>query len=120
MFARRRQQARAEGMHVLVAQMPPGTSPAGATREFLSTSEIAIGKIIADGAQVEIDSQTPEQKPLLFLVQKLAIDSISPGRPLSFRAVVKPEPPGDVSFSGQFGRGKRETLDDSSFPARLL
>ena len=107
LLAKRVAQIRAEGMHVVVQHGGGSEASGGVMPGISANSKAAIGEIIADGAQVEIDSQTPGQQPLLFLVQKLAIHSVAAGRPLSFRAVLKlPEPPGDLSVTGQFGPGK--------------
>ena len=49
----------------------------------------------------------PGQEPLIFPIQKLSLYSIYDGRPLSFSAALKiPEPPGDLSITGQFGPWK--------------
>ena len=105
LLTHRIQQVRAEGMRVVVphaagaeASAPPGISrPSG----------IAIGEIIADGAQVEITAAKPGQEPLVFPIQKLSLHSIYDGHPLSFQAELRiPEPPGDVSVKGQFGPWK--------------
>ncbi len=105
LLTHRLEQVRAEGMRVVVtraagseASAPPGIS---------TPSGIAIGEIIADGAQVEIRPGQASQEPLVFPIQKLALHSIYDGHPLSFQAVLKiPEPPGDVSVTGQFGPWK--------------
>ena len=108
LFARRVEQIRAEEMHVLIRHGAGSPASLGPGMPGVSAkSKAAIGEIIADGAQVEIDSQTPGQQPLLFLVQKLAIHSVAEGRPLLFRAVLKlPDPPGDLSVTGQLGPWK--------------
>ncbi len=105
LLTHRIQQVRAEGMRVVVphaagaeASAPPGIS---------TPSGIAIGEIIAAGAQVEITAAKPGQEPLVFPIQKLSLHSIYDGHPFSFQAELRiPEPPGDVSVKGQFGPWK--------------
>ncbi len=102
------QQVRAEGMHVMVTMSPGGSGVFASAPPAISTpSGISIGEIVADGAQVEITPGQPDQEPLIFPIQKLSLHSISGGRPLSFSAALKiPEPPGDLSITGQFGPWK--------------
>jgi hypothetical protein len=108
LITHRIEQVRAEGMRVIVMMHPDGsTEPASAPPGISTPSGIAIGEIIADGTQVEIDPGTPGQEPLLFPIENLSIRSIHDGHPFSFQARLRiPEPPGDVSVKGQFGPWK--------------
>lgn len=106
-FTRRVEQVRAEGMHLLITHAGGSEASALASQGISLKSGIAIGEIVADGALVEIEPEKPDQGPLMFPIQKLSLNSIYDNHPLSFRAVLRiPEPPGDLSVTGQFGPWK--------------
>ena len=108
LLTHRIQQVRAEGMHVMVTMRPEDSAIFGsAAPGFSLQSGIAISEIVADGAQLDITPGEPGQEPLVFPIQMLSLHSIYDGRPFSFNAVLKiPEPPGDLSVTGQFGPWK--------------
>lgn len=95
---------RAEQTHVTIP--PHGTSvgPEFTPIELgVLHSGITIGKIFADGAEVEFLSDQPGKQPLVFHISKLALHNLAAGEPLLYHASIRlPLPPADVYVEGKF------------------
>jgi hypothetical protein len=66
-------------------------------------SGLTIGRIIADGAEVEFLSAQPGKAPLVFQMPKLALHDLAAGQPLLYQASIRlPLPPADVDLQGKF------------------
>jgi AsmA-like C-terminal region len=88
----------AEAMQVFI--------PAAGTRQAFHTkpSTITVGEIVADGSVVEFASGEPNKAPLRFDIHSASLRDVGWGGPLNYRITVRnPEPPGEVTASGQFG-----------------
>jgi hypothetical protein len=89
----------AEGMHIQV--------PAKGTGEHFETPqrpEVQIDDLVADGAILEVASSDPEKGPLKFSFHEFTLSHAGGNGPASFRAKLSnPEPPGEISTTGQFG-----------------
>jgi len=95
---------RAEQTHV---RIPPRGQGVGA--EFTPIelgvlhSGITIGKIFADGAEVEFLSDQPGKQSLVYHISKLALHNLAEGEPLLYHASIRlPVPPADVYVQGKF------------------
>jgi hypothetical protein len=91
-----------EGFHLRV---PPlgSTANAASTRNDTSKSSTLIGKVIADGAVVEI-ARREGHEPLRFLAHSLSLSSVSRTGRISFQVTLSnPLPPGEIRSSGHFG-----------------
>ena len=65
-----------------------------------------IGKIFADGAEVEFLSDQPGKQPLVFHISKLALHNLAEGQPLLYHASIQlPLPPADVYVQGKLSAG---------------
>src|SRR5207302_2016874 len=93
----RRVSIRADGMRVLV--------PATGSREPIklsSHSNIRIIEFAAENAVLEIGRS--DKQPLRFLVHELKLRNMGTGSRLLFNVrLTNPEPPGEISASGEFG-----------------
>ncbi len=94
---------RAEQTHVTIP--PHGTSvgPEFTPIELgVLHSEITIGKIFADGAEVEFLPDQPGKQPLVYHISKLALHNLAEGQPLLYHASIQlPLPPADVYVQGK-------------------
>ncbi len=67
-------------------------------------STLIVGEIIADGAVLQVASDTNPSEPLEFDIRQLRLDAVADDRPMSFHAdLLNPEPTGEVRADGQFG-----------------
>jgi hypothetical protein len=98
LLANRVSRITAEKMRVVVP--PFGTGGALHT----TRSKIKVSEIIANGAVVEFASQRPRDPRLRFIVHEAALNNVGWDGPLTYKVKVRnPEPPGDVTATGQFG-----------------
>lgn len=68
-----------------------------------------IEKIIADGTMLEIEPKQAGKRPLRFDIQKLRMQSISPGEPMNFQAkLTNAKPPGLINTAGTFGPWQKD------------
>jgi hypothetical protein len=89
----------AEGMHILIP--PPGT---GERFEVPQRSTVVIDDLVADGAILEVASRDPDKQPLKFAFHGLTLSHVGSSGSASFKArLSNPEPPGEISTSGNFG-----------------
>jgi hypothetical protein len=66
-------------------------------------SGLTIGKIFADGAEVEFLTDQPGKQPLVFRIPKLALHNLAEGQPLLYHASIDlPVPPAEVYVQGKF------------------
>lgn len=87
----------AEGMHIV-------TPPRGTAERFQAParSTIVIDELVADGAILEVQRKAGE--PLKFSFRNFDLSNIGSQGPASFRATFSnPEPPGEITTSGNFG-----------------
>lgn len=69
-----------------------------------SSSQITVGEILIDHATLVFEKDQPGKQPLTFVIQKLAMRSVTAGQPMKFAAtLVNPKPLGDIATSGDFG-----------------
>ena len=67
-------------------------------------SNIVVDEIIANGTSVEFVSAHPGEKPFVFDVHDALLTDVRWGSPISYRLKLhNPEPPGEISVSGNFG-----------------
>jgi hypothetical protein len=66
--------------------------------------DILVNAIDIDGATLVIENGKPGKVPLNFAIRRVRLDSVGPGRPLRFHAIlVNPKPTGDIDSTGDFG-----------------
>jgi hypothetical protein len=94
---------RAEQTHVRIPPGGQGVGPEVTPIELgVLQAGISIGKIFADGAEVEFLSDQPGKQPLVFHISKLALHDLAEGQPLLYHASVQlPVPPADVYVQGK-------------------
>jgi len=64
---------------------------------------VTIGKIIADGAEVEFLPDKAGKQPLVYRIPKLALHNLVQGQPLLYRATIfLPLPPAEIFVEGKF------------------
>jgi hypothetical protein len=98
LLAERLATVKAEHFHVLVS---PESAPSGEGR---IPSTVTIGKLIADGAEVEFPSDEKGGQSLVFRIPKIVVHEVSETNPLQFEAtVVLPKPEAEVDVQGKFG-----------------
>lgn len=95
---------RAQQVHVTI---PPSGKPVGPEASPIQLgmlhSGLTIGKLIADGAEVEFLSDQSGRAPLVFQIPKLALHDLAAGQPLLYHARIHlPLPPADVDVRGKF------------------
>ncbi len=97
---------RADGFHV---QVIPSRQPSNAPEFNVGrlAGGLTIGKIVADGADIEL-MPTPERKqPLFFRIPKLFVHDLAEGKPLRFKGTLQiPQPAAEVEATGEFGPWK--------------
>jgi hypothetical protein len=89
---------RAYGLRVLVP-------PIGSERfQTPARSSFVIDNLTADGANLEVATQDPQQPPLKFAFHSFAMGEVGGSGPASFQAKFSnPEPTGEITASGKFG-----------------
>ena len=95
---------RAEQVHLRIPPQGQGVGPESTPIELGALhAGITIGKIFADGAEVEFLSDQPGKQPLVFHISKLALHNLAEGEPLLYHASIQlPLPPADVYVQGKF------------------
>lgn len=94
---------RAEQTHL---RFPPGGQGVGPESTPIELgvvhSGITIGKIFADGAEVEFLSDQPGKPSTVYYISKLALHNLAEGEPLLYHASIQlPLPPADVYVQGK-------------------
>ena len=86
------------GAHVFIP-------PLGSNTTFNSHhSQTVVDEIVANGSLVEFESKDPKAKPLRFDVHEALLSDVRWDKPIAYRLRLRnPEPPGELSLSGQFG-----------------
>lgn len=99
LFRRHVKRVVAEGMHILIP--PKGT---GEHFETPPRATAAIDYLIADGAILEVARAQTDQPPLKFVFFAFTLSHVGGDGPASFKAKLSnPEPPGEISTTGEFG-----------------
>ena len=64
---------------------------------------VTVGKLIADGAEVEFLPDKPGKQPLVYRIPKLALHNLAQGQPLLYHATIfLPLPPAEIYVEGKF------------------
>lgn len=103
---------RAERMHLSIPPRGKQTGPESPPIDLGSLhSGLTIGKIFADGAEVEFLTDQPGQQPLVFHIPKLALHNLAEGQPLLYHAsIFLPLPPAEVYVQGKFSPVRHGTV----------
>ena len=73
------------------------------TDEKGTSSRVSVGRLIADGAVLEVEKEKGDV-PLKFEIHKLLLDSIVVHEPMNYEVSMSiPEPPGELASKGKFG-----------------
>jgi hypothetical protein len=73
------------------------------TDENNTSSRVSVGRVITDGAILEIEKEKGEA-PLKFEIHKLLLASIAPHEPMDYGVSMGiPEPPAELESTGKFG-----------------
>jgi hypothetical protein len=93
----------AEGSHVMIP-------PFGSHEPFRTQhSKIVVDEIIANGTVVDFASRDPQKPPLRFDVHEASLRNVGWSGPLHYRLRLhNPEPPGELTVSGEFGLWKKD------------
>jgi hypothetical protein len=95
---------RAEGLRV---QVPPAEKRSSGSNFFTTSSNLSIGVLVADGAEISFEPSNASEQPLVFRLPRLTLRSIGKNHPTSFAGTVLiPLPPANVEISGQYGPWK--------------
>ena len=106
----------AEGMHILIP--PKGT---GEHFETPVRPTIAIDDLVADGAILEVARAQPGQPPLKFVFSAFTLSHVGGDGPASFKAKLSnPEPPGEISTTGEFGPWNAENVGNTALSGEYL
>jgi len=91
----------AEGAHVTIP-------PFGSHEPFhTQRSKIVVDEIIANGTLVDFASRDPQKRPLRFDIHAASLRNVGWSGPLHYRLKLhNPEPPGELTVSGEFGLWK--------------
>ena len=97
----------AEGLHVFIP-------PSGSGKPFhTKRSTITIGEIVANGGTLEFALHDPQKQPLRFDIHEASLTDVGWKGSLTYRLRMhNPEPPGEISATGEFG------VWDQNDPAR--
>jgi len=95
---------RAEQIHVTIPPREESVGPESTPIQLgVLHSGITIGKIIADGAEVEFLTDAPGKQALAYRIPNLALHNLAEGQPLLYHAsVYLPLPPAEVYVEGKF------------------
>jgi len=106
----------AEGMRILI--------PPRGTDEHFETPHrptVAIDDLVADGAILEVARARPEQPPLRFVFSAFTLSHVGSDGPASFRArLSNPEPPGEISTTGEFGPWNEDNVGKTAVSGEYL
>jgi hypothetical protein len=76
-----------------------------------SPSQVSVGSITANGAVLEIETESPK-KPLKFDIHTLKLISVAANQPLNYQLTMRnPEPPGELESEGAFGPWKSGQIE---------
>lgn len=90
-----------------LADLPQHTE----TKQSENTLKVLIDTLVANGAVLQIEPNSPDKDPLRFDIQKLEMHSVGPGHPLRFVTTLQnAKPPGSITSSGTFGPWRRDDL----------
>lgn len=93
---------RAEGFHLTVRS--ESASPEAWEKLGTTQSGLTIGKLVADGAEVEFPAAQQNQSAVIFRIPKLVVHDIGNQQPLRFKlTVLLPKPSAEVTMTGRFG-----------------
>jgi hypothetical protein len=100
MFSRHLTRITAENMRLFIA-------PFGSGETFqITPSKITIDEIVANGVVLEFALRKPDKQPLRFEIHQALLRDVGWKGALSYRVGVRnPEPPGEITASGNFGVG---------------
>lgn len=71
--------------------------------------KFTIETIVADGTLLEIEPKLQGKRPLRFDIEKLRLQSLSPGEPMAFQAkLMNAKPPGLINTAGTFGPWQKD------------
>ena len=96
----------------LRVQIPPGGKNAGSpTAPPSESSNVRVGEIVADGAELEI-GRSGDAPPLTFEMHSLSVRSFAQNSEWSYKVSMKnAEPPGEIISKGKFGPLNLEDLE---------
>ena len=116
LFRRHIKRVVAEGMHILIP--PKGT---GEHFETPPRANAAIDDLEADGAILEVARSQTDQPPLKFVFSSFALSHIGSDGPASFKArFSNPEPPGEISTTGEFGPWNADQVGKTAVSGEYL
>jgi AsmA-like C-terminal region len=73
------------------------------TDENDTSSRVSVGRVVTDGAVLEIEREKGEL-PLKFEIHKLLLTSIAPHEPMDYEvSIAIPDPPGELESKGKLG-----------------
>ena len=76
--------------------------------------EIVIHSLVADTAELVINTEKPGKLPLEFAIERLKMTSIGPQQPMDFEAdLINPKPVGRIHSRGSFGPWQAESPRDT-------
>ncbi len=102
---------RLEGLqiHIPPKQGRPDTSQSGAPK-----IPFVLEEVVADGTTLETLPADPKKQPLQFDIRHLALQSVAPGRPMTFQAKLEnAKPPGLIDSAGEFGPWNQDEPGDT-------
>ena len=104
-FARHVRLIVVEGMHILVP--PLGSEPFKTPKR----SSVVVDYLVADGTILEVASRQAGTPPLRFTFRGFTINDVGGSAPAVFKATFSnPEPPGEITTTGKFGRWNAEEV----------
>jgi len=104
-FARHVKLIVVEGMHILIP--PLGSEPFKTPQR----SSVVVDDLVADGTILEVASRQSGTPPLRCTFRGFTISDVGGSGPAAFRATLSnPEPPGEITTTGKFGRWNAEDV----------
>jgi hypothetical protein len=106
----------AEGMHIFVP--PRGTNE---RFETMQRSTIVIDELDANGAILEVASSQHDKQPLNFVFHEFRLSHVGSPGPASFKArLSNPEPPGEITTTGNFGPWRANNVGQTAVSGEYL
>lgn len=94
---------KASGVRVILSSVSSAGTP-GPFNIGRLASGLTIGKVIADGAEIELAPTAERKQAWIFRIPKLIVHDLEDGKPLQFQARLQaPQPPFDLEAEGEFG-----------------
>src|SRR5450755_3045 len=116
LFRRHVSRVVAEGLHILIP--PKGMGEAFETPQRPS---VAIDSLVSDGAILEVASSQAGKGPLRFVFHEFTLRHIGGDGPASFKArLSNPEPPGEISATGEFGPWNADSVGKTPVAGKYL